>query len=81
MQLLEKFKLLCDLDSISVGPSSPQVKSEFGDLCWGRLQVLSMASTHMPFLVSEEIGAELERKALETFISIRYSNDIQVCDV
>lgn len=40
-----------------------------------------MASIHMPFLVSEEIGAELERKVLETFISIRHSNDIQVYDV
>lgn len=81
MRLLEKLKLFCDLDSISVGSSSPQVKSEFGDLCWGPLQVLSMASIHMPFLVSEEIGAELERKVLETFISVRHSNDIQVYDV
>lgn len=40
-----------------------------------------LTSIHTPFLVGEKISAELERKNLETFISIGDGNDIEACDV
>lgn len=41
----------------------------------------SVASIHTPFLISEEMSAELERKDLGTLISIWHGHVIQGCSV